>query len=137
MIDDIVLGKKERIDECVRRIRTYMADSSERVFFDDCLRLDAVEFNILRIIELCIDLANHVVKVRKLGIPKESRASFTMLAREGLIPKELSKLLEGMVGFRNVLIHEYRELDIEVMKDVIEHRLDDLVAFTVRVMEIE
>jgi uncharacterized protein YutE (UPF0331/DUF86 family) len=42
-----------------------------------------------------------------------------------------------MVGFRNVLIHEYRELDIEVMKDVIEHRLDDLVAFTVRVMEIE
>ena len=137
MIDDIVLGKKERIDECVRRIRTYMADSSERVFFDDSLRLDAVEFNILRIIELCIDLANHVVRVRKLGIPKESRASFTMLAREGLIPKELSKLLEGMVGFRNVLIHEYRELDIEVMKDVIEHRLDDLVAFTVRVMEIE
>ena len=137
MIDDIVLGKKERIDECVRRIRTYMADSSDRDFFDDSLRLDAVEFNILRIIELCIDLANHVVRVRKLGIPKESRASFTMLAREGLIPKELSKLLEGMVGFRNVLIHEYRELDIEVMKDVIEHRLDDLVAFTVRVMEIE
>ena len=137
MIDDIVLGKKERIDECVQRIRTYMADSSDRDFFDDSLRLDAVEFNILRIIELCIDLANHVVKVRKLGIPKESRASFSMLAREGLIPKELSKLLEGMVGFRNVLIHEYRELDIEVMKDVIEHRLDDLVAFTVRVMEIE
>ena len=137
MIDDIVLGKKERIDECVRRIRTYMADSSDRDFFDDSLRLDAVEFNILRIIELCIDLANHVVRVRKLGIPKESRASFTMLAREGLIPKELSKLLEGMVGFRNVLIHDYRELDIEVMKDVIEHRLDDLVVFTVCVMEIE
>ena len=137
MIDDIILGKKERIDECVRRIRTYMADSSDRDFFDDSLRLDAVEFNILRIIELCIDLANHVVRVRKLGIPKESRASFSMLAREGLIPKELSKLLEGMVGFRNVLIHEYRELDIEVMKDVIEHRLDDVVAFTVRVMEIK
>lgn len=137
MIDDIILGKKERIDECVRRIRTYMADSSDRDFFDDSLRLDAVEFNILRIIELCIDLANHVVRVRKLGIPKESRASFSMLAREGLIPKELSKLLEGMVGFRNVLIHDYRELDIEVMKDVIEHRLDDLVVFTVCVMEIE
>ena len=137
MIDDIILGKKERIDECVRRIRTYMADSSDRDFFDDSLRLDAVEFNILRIIELCIDLANHVVRVRKLGIPKESRASFSMLAREGLMPKELSKLLEGMVGFRNVLIHDYRELDIEVMKDVIEHRLDDLVVFTVCVMEIE
>ena len=137
MIDVIILGKKERIDECVRRIRTYMADSSDRDFFDDSLRLDAVEFNILRIIELCIDLANHVVRVRKLGIPKESRASFSMLAREGLIPKELSKLLEGMVGFRNVLIHDYRELDIEVMKDVIEHRLDDLVVFTVCVMEIE
>lgn len=137
MIDDIVLGAKARIDECVRRIRAYIAESSDRNFFDDPLRPDAVEFNILRIIELCIDLANHVVRVRKLGIPRESRASFSMLAREGLIPKELSKQLESMVGFRNVLIHEHRELDIEVMKDVIEHRLGDLVAFAVRVMAIE
>jgi uncharacterized protein YutE (UPF0331/DUF86 family) len=137
MIDDIVLGKKESIERCIRRIREYYARPSDLPFEEDYLRRDAIAMNIQRAAELCIDLANHVVKARKLGIPKDSRASFTMLAREGLIPKELSKLLEGMVGFRNVLIHDYRELDIEVMKDVIEHRLDDLVAFTVRVMEIE
>ena len=41
MIDDIVIGKKERIDECVRRIRTYMKGLSDRNSIDDRIRLDA------------------------------------------------------------------------------------------------
>jgi len=35
-----------------------------------------------------------------------------------------------MVGFRNVLVHEYQRLDIDILVDVIEHRLDDLIAFS-------
>jgi len=34
------------------------------------------------------------------------------------------------VGFRNVLVHEYQRMDIDLMIDVIENRLDDLLLFT-------
>jgi uncharacterized protein YutE (UPF0331/DUF86 family) len=40
-----------------------------------------------------------------------------------------------MVGFRNIMVHQYQEMDIKIMVDVIEHHLDDLVVFTTQVME--
>ena len=137
MTDDIVLGKKERIDECVRRIRTYMDGFSDQNSIDDRIRIDAAAFNILRIIQQCIDLANHVVRVRRLGIPRESRESFFLLAKEGLISKELSQTLMAMLDFRRTVLHSSEGPDAETINDVVEHRLDDVVAFTVRVMEIE
>ncbi|MDI6790445.1 MAG: DUF86 domain-containing protein [Thermodesulfobacteriota bacterium] len=72
---------------------------------------------------------------RKLGLPKESRESFLILAREHVIPVELAEKLKGMVGFRNILVHEYQDIDIKIMVDVIEHHLDDLIVFTNYVME--
>lgn len=137
MIDDIVLGKKERIDECVRRIRTYMDGLSDRNSIDDRMRLDAAAFNILRIIPHVIDLANHVVKVRRLGVPTESRESFVLLAKEGLIPKKLSESLALMLDFRRTVLHSCEGPAAEAINGVIGQGLDDLVAFTVRVMEIE
>ncbi|MDP3030079.1 MAG: DUF86 domain-containing protein [Deltaproteobacteria bacterium] len=43
--------------------------------------------------------------------------------------------MKGMVGFRNILVHEYQDMDIKIMVDVIEHHLDDLIVFTNHVME--
>jgi len=41
-----------------------------------------------------------------------------------------------MVGFRNVLVHQYQQLDLSVMVDVIENRLDDLLNFTDLIMKL-
>ena len=48
-----------------------------------------------------------------------------MLEKEGIIEKELSKKLQGMVGFRNIAVHNYQELDIEILKGIIENNLED------------
>jgi len=63
-------------------------------------------------------------------MPKESRESFRLLAQNKIIPQDLSLKLEKMIGFRNILVHEYQQLNIELMIDVVENRLDDLVDFT-------
>ncbi|MEA3291813.1 MAG: DUF86 domain-containing protein, partial [Pseudomonadota bacterium] len=99
-------------------------------FEEDSMRQDAIAVNLQRACEACIDLANHTIRIRKLGLPKESRESFGLLAREEVIPLDLAKKLQGMVGFRNVLVHEYTKLDIGLMVDVIENRLEDLLDFT-------
>ena len=83
-----------------------------------------------RACEQCIALANHTIKKRKLGLPKESRESFRLLARSDIIPRDLAANLENMVGFRNTLVHQYQDLDIQLMVDVIENHLDDLIDFT-------
>ena len=58
-----------------------------------------------------------------------------MLEQEGVIDSALAGKLKGMVGFRNILVHEYRELDLEIMIDIIENRLGDLLEFTAQVLK--
>ncbi|MEP6866033.1 MAG: HepT-like ribonuclease domain-containing protein [Deltaproteobacteria bacterium] len=35
----------------------------------------------------------------------------------------------AVIGLRNVLVHEYVEVDLAIVRDVVEHRLGDLEAF--------
>jgi uncharacterized protein YutE (UPF0331/DUF86 family) len=135
MMMDVILNKKESIERCVRQIRLYYTMPSGLSFEKDHLKQDAIAANLQRAAEQAIDLANHVIRKGKLGLPKESKESFDILAGAKIIPQELADKLKGMVGFRNIMVHQYQELDIRIMVDVIEHRLDDLVVFTNHVMQ--
>jgi uncharacterized protein YutE (UPF0331/DUF86 family) len=127
---DVVLNKKESIERSIKQIRLYYGLPSDLPFEKDYLKQDAIAINLQRIAEQAIDIANHLIKKKKLGLPKDSRESFDILADAGIIPDDLSSKLKGMVGFRNILVHDYRKLDLGVMLDVIERRLDDLIVFT-------
>ena len=129
-MNDVLLNKKESIERCVKQIRLYYSLPSEIPFEEDHLKQDAIAINLQRACEQAIDLANHTIKMKKLGLPKESKESFRLLADHKVIPKELSEGLQKMIGFRNVLVHEYQELDMKLMIEVIEKHLDDLVNFT-------
>jgi len=129
-MDDIVLNKKESIERCIKQARTYYALPSDVPFEEDFMKQDAIAINLQRACEQCIDLANHAIKTRKLGLPKASRESFRLLAQHGIIPGTLAANLESMVGFRNILVHQYESFSIQLMIDVIEHHLDDLIDFT-------
>lgn len=129
-MNDIVLNKKESIERCIGQIRRYYSMAAELSFADDFLRQDAVAINVQRACEQAIDLANYTIKVQKLGLPKESRDSFRLLAEQKIIPGDLADRLCKMIGFRNILVHEYQDLDIEVMVEVIENNIGDLLNFS-------
>ena len=129
-MNDIVLNKKESIERCIKQIKTYYSLKSDVPFAEDFLRQDAIAINLQRACEQSIDLANHIIKSKKLGLPKESRESFQLLAKNEIIPTDLAIKLQKMVSFRNVLVHEYQQLDIKLMIDIIENRLTDLIDYT-------
>lgn len=134
MTMDVVLNKKESIERCIKQVRLYYAMPSELPFEEDRLKQDAIAINLQRAAEQAIDLANHVIRKSKLGLPKESKESFEILAKAKIIPEDLADKLKGMVGFRNIMAHEYQEMDIKIMIDVIEHHLDDLIVYTNHIM---
>ena len=129
-MNDIVLNKKESIERSIKQVKTYYSLESDVPFIEDFLRQDAIAINLQRACEQSIDLANHVVKTKKLGLPKESKEAFQLLSKNNIIPKELSIKLEKMVGFRNVLVHEYQQLDMDLFIDIIENRLMDIIDYT-------
>ena len=88
---------------------------------------DAAVLNVIRACDTAIDLTNMLIRRRRLGIPAESRESFWILSREKAIPVDLGERLQRMVGFRNVAVHPYRDLDMDLVEAVIARHLDDLL----------
>ena len=128
-MNDVILNKKTSIERCAGQARAYYETDTGVPFERDHFRQDAIAMNLQRAAERTIGIANHLVKSRKLGLPADSRESFALLEQAGLIDSALAKKLQAMVGFRNILVHEYRRIDTGVMRDVIENRLQDLLDF--------
>lgn len=127
-MDDIVAAKVASIQRCVKRAREERAIAGA-TFAVDFTRQDAAILNVVRACELAIDLANHLVRKHRLGLPGSSRESFGLLSEARLIDKSLEDRLGRMVGFRNIVVHAYQQIDWAIVTDVIERGLDDVLAF--------
>lgn len=128
MIESI-LNKKVSIERCIQQIQAYYTLDTGLPFAADYLRQDAIAMNLQRACELTIDIANYLVKRKRLGLPQSSRESFEILHQAGLLSTEQLRGLQAMVGFRNTLVHQYQALSLDIMVDVIEHRLSDMLDF--------
>lgn len=124
MADDVLLNKASVIERCLQRIAEDYANH-EHELETDYTRQDAIVLNLLRACEAAIDMAMHVVRKRGLGLPQESRDAFKILEQAGVLPAELSVRMQRMVGFRNVAVHEYRKMSLEILRGILESRLDD------------
>jgi len=127
MVDDVVLNKAAVIERCVARVREEYAGDPRRLR-DDITRQDSIILNLQRACEAAIDLAMHVVRVRRLGVPQETRQSFEMLRDAHLLDAPLADRMMRMVGFRNVAIHDYRKLDLDVVERIVTDHLDEFLA---------
>lgn len=87
-----------------------------------------VEHTLQLAIQAALDAASHVVSDGRLGEPRTNRELFVLLARAGILPEDLATRLTSMAGFRNVLVHGYDDVDLAIVEDVVEHRLEDLLA---------
>jgi uncharacterized protein YutE (UPF0331/DUF86 family) len=127
-MDDVVVNKAAAIERCLNRVREVYA-GDERNLRADQTRQDSIVLNLQRACEAAIDLAMHLVRVHRLGIPQDSREAFDFLAAAGLYPKESADRLRRMVGFRNVAVHDYQALNLDIVREIIRSHLDDLAAF--------
>tara|TARA_R110001583_G_scaffold10782_16_gene49627 strand:- start:2112 stop:2522 length:411 start_codon:yes stop_codon:yes gene_type:complete len=128
MDDDVVINKLATIERCLSRIKEVYQQAGDH-FLSDYTRQDSIILNLQRACEASIDLANYITKLKNLGIPQSSRNSFELLQKAGLLPLEISDNLKKMVGLRNIAIHYYQELNLEIVKYVVENHLVDFQRF--------
>lgn len=127
-MDDVILNKISSIRRCIERAKEeYFPDLDG--FKRSFSRQDAAMLNIQRACEQAIDLANHLIKLLKLGLPNDARESFSILSKAKIIDENLSNQLAKMIGFRNVIVHQYQEVNFEIVVEVIEKHLTELLSF--------
>lgn len=76
--------------------------------------LAGVEFTFVNAIEACIDIAQHLSSSEGWGPPHSNAESMRMLARHGILATDVAEEMAAAVGFRNVLVHQYADVDHSV-----------------------
>ena len=124
-MDEILINKKTTINRCIKRIQDDFQDD----FKSNYTKQDAVILNIERACQAAIDMGNRMIRIKNLGLPQSNRDTFLKLEKDGIISAELSKKLQSMAGFRNLAVHDYGSINIDVIINIIENNLQDLVHF--------
>ncbi len=132
---DVVLNKKESIERCIKQIKNYYKQTDKEDIRTNYMVQDAIAMNLQRICQACIDLANHMIRINRLGLPKSSADSFRILSDKGIISADISENLRRMTGFRNILVHDYQNVDINILTDIIEHHLEELILYTNEILK--
>lgn len=127
MKDDISLNKAAIIRRCLTRIADEYQGDPRRL--DNFTIQDSVVLNLLRACEAVIDLGMHHVAEHQLGIPQSSRDAFTLMETAKLILPSTAASMRNMVGFRNVAVHSYQELQRPILEAILTHHLQDFETF--------
>ncbi len=124
--DNVVLNKAAIMERSLRRMKEEYGFNPK---LDNYTHLDAMILNIERACQAAIDMAQHLSAVHHAGMPQTSADAFLLLEKQGLLSSRTAKAMVKMTGFRNVIIHEYQELELEIVKAVVEKEYIALMDF--------
>jgi len=127
MTDPELLAKKLAfIETCVAELRRL---AQPDMIATDIREERFVEHTLQVSIQAAQDVASHIVSDERLGEPRTNRELFDLLVRAGWLTESEAAPLGNMIGFRNILVHGYGDIDLSVVQDVLENHLDDLLKF--------
>ncbi|EWG09304.1 MULTISPECIES: type VII toxin-antitoxin system HepT family RNase toxin [Cytobacillus] len=128
MKSDVILNKVSIIERCIKRIHEEYDNNSKNL--ENYTKQDSIILNLQRACEASIDLAMHIIANKKLGLPQNSRDAFSILEKEGILQANLSQKMKAMVGFRNIAVHDYQEINLEILKKILDDHLVDFFEYT-------
>jgi uncharacterized protein YutE (UPF0331/DUF86 family) len=101
------------------------ADDERRA---DPIWLRGVKYTFVTAIEACVDVAQHLCAAEGWGPPADNGDAVRLLGDHGALAPALARSLRKAVGFRNVLVHDYIDVNDEIVIARLK-ALDDLDTF--------
>ena len=129
MVDrNLLLRKLANLEEYTGQVSEYEKISLAE-YRGDWKTQRAVERTLQMMIETCCDIAAHIIADRRLRTPESYADSFLVLAEGGVLPMNLSTLMQKMAKFRNVVVHQYEKVDAEIVLLILHRHLVDFQHF--------
>lgn len=117
------------IETCLKELKPFSTMTVEE-FLHDKKNPPFVESYLRRALEAVFDIGRHIL-AKTYGFKDiEYKAIAKGLGEKGIIPKELSETLYIMAGYRNRMIHFYREVTPEELYHIVANNLKDFESFT-------
>ena len=124
----VIKSKLESLRRCLDRINSKKPESLDQLLSDIDTQ-DILALNIERSIQLCVDIANHILASLDCPPSMSMAESFERLSEREMIPLELARNFRRAVGFRNLSVHAYDKIDWQLVWDNLESDVQDLSQF--------
>jgi len=124
----VIENKISSIKKYLKILDGYKKYSREEIEKDTNIR-GSLERYLYLAVQLTIDLASSSASYKNLRKPDTAGENFSILKEEEIIDNELSNKLIKMVGFRNVIAHDYTKIDYNIVYDVLHSGLKDIEEF--------
>jgi uncharacterized protein YutE (UPF0331/DUF86 family) len=125
---EVVEEKLESLRRCLHRISEKCPPDLETLKNDLDIQ-DILALNLSRAVQLCVDIGAHLLTDQATPAPDTMDQTFDILAQVHIIPQELGKKLKKAVGFRNVAVHNYEEINWAIVHAIALHHLGDFREF--------
>ena len=132
---DIIIRKLDSLARCVNRIEKKRPATLEQLM-DDVDLQDILSINLERAVQVSVDVGTHLLADLSVPPPKTMGDVFAILAAEKIISEETGMALRKAVGFRNLSVHAYDQVDWEWVFEIIHGRLDDFRKFAAAITRI-
>jgi uncharacterized protein YutE (UPF0331/DUF86 family) len=125
---DVILNKANKVDHHLSRIKEKRVISLEG-FLADLDWQESILFNLQMAVQNCIDIAAHIISEEELGIAGSTNEMFYMLQENGYLSPELTENMVAAVGFRNLVVHEYGNIELRQVYQIAHQDIDDMESF--------
>ncbi|GHU04996.1 hypothetical protein FACS1894158_06540 [Betaproteobacteria bacterium] len=125
---EVIAGKLESLRRCCNRIQEKCPPGAEQLVSDIDAQ-DILTLNLTRAVQLCVDLASHLVAGSDAMPPTTMGQAFDLLADAGTISHDLAQRMKRAVGFRNIAIHNYGVINWHVVHAIATRHIDDFKVF--------
>lgn len=121
-----------KLEQSLRKLKELSKVSWDEYIIDEGIQ-DRVERNLQIAAQICIDIGSHIIADREYRAPYGYGDIFTVLLEEGLLPEALAGTMKQIAGFRNVLVHDYLDVDPRIVFESLK-RMDDFRKFAEHVV---
>ena len=124
---NLVNKKLKELEKYIKNLQKHEgADKSD--LENNMDKMWAIERGLQLSIQVILDLGNHIISDEGISVDNYSEI-FTELAKLDIIPEDYAARIKGMAGFRNILVHKYAEVDLDIILEVLNNNLDDFKKF--------
>ncbi|HPO82279.1 MAG TPA: DUF86 domain-containing protein [bacterium] len=129
MVDkNLILRKISELEEYITQLEE-LKDVTVEEYSKDWKIQRAVERTLQIAIELCVDIANHIISDEGWRVPVSYSDTFKVLKENKVIDNELFSIMERMARFRNIIVHNYDKLDQTIILDILKKNLEDFMKY--------
>ena len=120
--------KIDSIIRCLNRIKTRLPETKD-LFLQDLDAQDVIVLNLTRTVQLSVDLAMHICANSTNPVPQTMGESFEILQQLKILTPAIAEKMKKSVGFRNIAVHNYDEIDLSLAYTIAKEHMEDFVAY--------